>query len=154
VLSGSSANPVGLLGTLTGLLGKLALAASGRRLVDRATSWLVEKYVRSRDITPAQTTEIVDTGFDLRPFGEAGLEIAGEDFRAAFGTFSGPALVLNGRWDLVMRLGEDDHARAAPDATVSVIDGAGHVCNLDQPETYTDSVARFVESVADVRVSD
>lgn len=146
IVSSSSANPVGLLGKLTRVFGKGALLASRSGLVERATSWIAEKYIRSRELRPDLEDEIVDAGFDLTPYGEAGLEIAGKDFRSAFASFPGPALVLNGQWDLLMRLGEQKYAEAG-DARAIVIDGAGHVCNLDRPDTYTSEVERFVESV-------
>jgi pimeloyl-ACP methyl ester carboxylesterase len=150
ILSSSSANPVGILGTLSRVVGRATILASKSGLVERATDWLTERYVRSRELRPAVADEIVDAGFDLRPFGEAGVEIADEDFRTAFASFSGPALVLNGKWDLVMRLGEGDHASAKGDAEVQVIDGAGHVCNLDRPGVYASAVEHFVNSTVDV----
>jgi len=154
ILSGSSANPVGALGTLSRAVGQVAKLASRNGLVERATDWVAERYVRSRALDPAAKAEIVDAGFDLRPFGEAGVEIAGEDFRAAFASFPGPALVLNGKWDLLMRLGEKDHARANGDARLQVVDGSGHACNLDRPGAYASAVDHFVSGVVDVRQGD
>jgi pimeloyl-ACP methyl ester carboxylesterase len=153
VVSSSSANPVDRLGTITRLLGKATLLASRSGLVERAAGWVMKKYVGSRDLRPDLEREIVDAGFDLESFGEAGLEIADEDFRSAFASFPGPALVLNGKWDLVMRLGERAHAEAG-DATAIAIKGAGHVCNLDQPDVYSDQIERFVEPVRMVDADD
>jgi pimeloyl-ACP methyl ester carboxylesterase len=146
VLAGSSTNPVGPMGTLSRVVGKAAVLASRSDLVERATDWAAERYVRSRRIRPEEADEIVEAGFDLRPFGEAGVEIAGEDFRSAFASYPGPALVINGELDLVMRLGEDDHVEAGTDAVGRVIEGAAHVCNLDRPEAFTAAVDRFVGS--------
>lgn len=119
------ANPVGLLGKLTRIFGKGALFASRSGLVERATNWIGTKYARSREPRPDLEDEIVDAGFDLTPYGEAGLEIAGKDFRSAFASFPGPALVLNWQWDLLVRLGERSHAEAG-DARAVVVDGAGN----------------------------
>jgi pimeloyl-ACP methyl ester carboxylesterase len=149
VLSGSSANPVGRLGTLSDLVGRAALLASRSDRVERGVDRLAARWVRDRDLSPAAETEIVDAGFDLRPFGEAGGEIAGEDFRAALAAYGGPALVLNGQWDFLMRRGETAHADAAGDARVAVVDGAGHACNLERPETYAAAVRRFVTATSD-----
>jgi pimeloyl-ACP methyl ester carboxylesterase len=155
VLSSSSANPVGLLGALTRVLGEVSLRASGSGLVERATDWLAARYVRNREIDRTEADEVVDAGFDLRPFGEAGVSIAGEDFRAALADYPGRTLLLNGKWDLVMRLGEDEHAASARDADVRVLDGAGHVCNLDRAERYTSALERFVApTTKSVRVHD
>jgi pimeloyl-ACP methyl ester carboxylesterase len=153
VLADSSANPVGFLGKLTYAIGKAAVLASRSERIERATSWINEKYVRSRDLRPEIQKEIIEAGFTLRPFGEAGIEIAGEDFRSAFAAFPGPALVVNGQFDLVMRLAEKDHANAGT-ADVTVIDGAGHISNLDRPESYTAAVARFVDPARTVGAGD
>lgn len=154
VLSSSSANPVGVLGTLSRAVGRLTLLLSKSGLAERATNWLAGRFVRSRELQPEVADEIVDAGFDLRPFGEAGVEIADEDFRTALASFPGPAFILNGKWDLIMRLGEKDHASAKGDARVQVIDGAGHVCNLDRPGVFTSAVDHFVNSTIDVSASD
>lgn len=153
VVSDSSANPVGLLGTLTRLMGKAALLASRTDLAERVTDWACTRFVRSRDLVPAHEAEIIEAGFDLRPYGEAGVEIAGEDFRAAFGAYGGPALVVNGKRDLIMRLGEKEHAAAAGLDSVTVIDGAGHTSNLDRPDEYTSVIERFLAPDASVSQS-
>ena len=149
ILSGSSVNPVGALGALTKLTGGVALLASKSGRVERGVDELAERWVRRQDLGPELTDEIVDAGFDLRPFGQAGFEIAGEDFRDALASFSGPKLVLNGQWDLLMRSGERRHARTGENGTLEVIEGAGHVCNVERPGEYTAAVRRFVARSAD-----
>ena len=153
VVADGSANPIGLLGKLTYVIGKGTLLASRSGLIKRATDWLTERYVRGQDLPPEIEEEIVDAGFDLRPFGEAGLEIAGKDFRSAFAAFPGAALVVNGQWDLVMRLGQEEHAKAG-EADLTVIDDAGHISNLDQSEAYTSVVARFVDPTTEISATD
>jgi pimeloyl-ACP methyl ester carboxylesterase len=97
-------------------------------------------------LDPAAQGEIIDAGFYPEPFGDAGFELAGEDFREKFASFPGPALVLNGQWDLVNRAGERKHAAAADDAGVKALAGAGHVCNLERPEAYVAAVREFRRS--------
>jgi len=143
VLSGSSANPVGLLDPLTRAVAGLTrlLTRSDRmesKLGDVAAWW-----VDRRDIAEEHKREIIDAGFSPRQFGVAGPELAGRDFRAAFGDYDGPALVLNGQGDLVSRLGADDHAAAAPNASTEVLEDTGHTCNLGRPAAYTASIRRF-----------
>lgn len=145
ILSGSSANPVGLLGRVSDGVGRIALRASESELVERAVDRAAASWVRTLDLSPDIESEILDAGFDLRPFGEAGREIAGRDFRAAFAAYDGPKLVLNGQWDFLMRRGERAHADAAEGTRVAVVDGAGHVCNLERGEEYAAVVRRFVE---------
>ena len=146
VVSGSSANLVGLLETLTRIVSRVSNRATRSGLVQRAVGWLHARFVESLGLGPAAEAEIVGAGFYPRQFGLAGFELAGRDFRAAFAAFPGPALVLNGKWDLLNRLGEREHAAAAPDAVVAVLPGAGHVCNLERPDAYADAVRRFVRS--------
>ncbi len=147
VVSDSSANPVGVLGLLTRVASGVSNLATRSQLVDRGVEWLAEKWVRSRALPRQVAAEIADDGFYPRQFGIAGNEIAGTDFREAFAAYPGPALVLNGKWDLIMRLGEDDHASAG-DARVAVVEGAGHTSNLDRPGAYSDVVRRFVRADA------
>lgn len=145
VVSDSSANPVGLLGSLTKLVSRISNRATESPLVRRGVKWIARRRIEGRDLARSVADEIVDAGFYPRQFGVAGLEIAGTDFREAFAGYPGPALVLNGRWDLVMRFGEADHA-AAGNARVGVLDRAGHASNLDRPAAYSDVVRRFVRA--------
>jgi len=147
VLSGSSANPVGVLAPLTrAVAGVTRLATRSDRIeskLDAFAAWWVDR----RDITAEQKREIIDAGFAPRQFGVAGPELAGQDFRAAFGEYEGPALVLNGQGDLVSRLGAGDHAAAAKHAVAEVLDDTGHTCSLGRPEAYTAAIRRFAHRV-------
>lgn len=146
VISGSDANPVDSLETVTRVVsGAARLATKSDRVesgIERAAEWFVER----RDLPPEMAAEIVDAGFYPRQFGIAGAEIAGRDFRRAFASYPGPALVLNGKWDLINRLGERKHIADAADASVTVLDGAGHVCNLEQPAEYVAAIRRAARS--------
>lgn len=143
VISGSSANPVGLLGTLTRVVSAVSRLAAKSGLVRRGYSKLWEKIVERTKLPENQKREIIEAGFYYPPFGKAGRDIAGHDFRADFGRYAGPALVLNGEMDLLSRRGEDAHAAAATDARVEVVDEAGHTCNLHQPRDYNRAVEQF-----------
>lgn len=143
VISGSSANPTGLLGVLTRVVSTVSRLASKSELVRKGYSSLWEKTVRKLDLREAEKREIIDAGFYFPPFGKAGQALAGRDFRAEFGTYAGPALVLNGEMDLLSRRGEDAHAAAAPDTRIEVVDDAGHTCNLHQPAAYNRAVEQF-----------
>lgn len=143
VISGSSANPTGLLGVLTRVAGAVTRAASRIGLVRTAYSALWKRALQRFDLDDDHRRAIADAGFYLRPFGEAGRDLAGRDFRAEFGRYPGPALVLNGEADALSRRGEDAHAAATTDARVEVVADAGHTCNLHQAAAYTDAVERF-----------
>jgi pimeloyl-ACP methyl ester carboxylesterase len=144
VISGSSANPTGLLGVLTRVISAVSRAAAKSKLVRKGYSSLWERGIRKLDrLRNDQKREIIDAGFYFPPFGRAGKAIAGRDFRTEFGTYAGPALVLNGEMDLLSRRGEDDHAAAAPDTRVEMVDDAGHNCNLHRPAAYNRAVEQF-----------
>ena len=144
VLSGSSVNPTGAMDLGTRLTGGLARLLTRPDLGKRGVEKLATRWVHNRDLPPDIEREIIEAGFYPKQFGDAGPDIAGEDFRAKLSTYPGSTLVLNGENDKLMRRGERDHAAAARDGRVEVLAGAGHICNLHRPETYTDRVRRFV----------
>ncbi|MFL6604891.1 MAG: alpha/beta fold hydrolase [Steroidobacteraceae bacterium] len=60
-----------------------------------------------------------------------------------------PALVLNGEFDLhSRRLAGRALVRLLPNAEYQIIGGAGHLANLDQPQTYNEVLRRFLERYA------
>ena len=143
VLSGSSVNPVGRIETVTRAVSKAAELLTRSERVQRKIEERAAEWVHSRPVGPETAEEIIAAGFYPRQFALAGPDLAGRDFRAAFADYPGPALILNGEKDAVMRRGEENHARAARNARVERVDRAGHTCNLDAPEAYTRAVQRF-----------
>lgn len=143
VISGASANPVEKLELVARAVGGASRLATRSDRAEGVVRRLAERWVKKRRLPPEVEREIIDAGFYPRTFGDAGPYLAGRDFRAAFGGYPGPSLVLNGEKDLVMRSGERDHAAAARDARVEVMDGGGHVCNLHRPRGYTAAIRRF-----------
>ncbi len=143
VISGSSANPTGLLGTLTRVVSAVSRLASKSKLVRRGYSSVWKRIIRKLDLNEDEKRGIIDAGFYFRPFGTAGKALAGRDFRREFGAYSGPALILNGEGDLLSRRGEDAHAAVAPNTRVEAVDAAGHTCNLHQPAAYNRAVEQF-----------
>jgi len=144
VLSGSSVNPTGKLEFGTRLTGGLGRLLTKPDLGTRAIEKLNTRWVRNRNLQPDIEREIIDAGFYPKGFGDAGPDIAGEDFRAKLSSYPGSTLVLNGENDKLMRRGEQAHAKAARDGHVEVLADAGHICNLHRPATYTDRVRLFV----------
>jgi pimeloyl-ACP methyl ester carboxylesterase len=60
-----------------------------------------------------------------------------------------PALVLNGEFDLRSRkLAGEALGKVLPRAEYQIIGGAGHLANLDQPQTYNEVLRRFLERYA------
>lgn len=151
VISGSTANPVDTLETLTGGVGGIMQRVTKSERIKRKMEGIAEQWVRKLTIPEVQKAEIIDSGFYPEQWGNAGKELAGRDFRSAFGDYPGPSLVLNGSRDVVNRRGETKHAAAAHDARVEVIPGAGHTCNLHDPTAYVNAVRRFHENEVAVR---
>lgn len=143
VISGASANPVEKMELATRAVGGVSRLATRSDRVEGVVSRLAERWVQKRQLPPDIRAEIIDSGFYPRTFGDAGPYLAGRDFRATFADYPGPSLVLNGEKDAVMRKGQENHAAAARDARVEVLENAGHVCNLDRPRGYTSSLRRF-----------
>lgn len=144
VISGSSFNPVGRLGTLTRVISTISEYATRVDAVDRAVTKLNERFVSSLDLGLETEAEIIEAGFFPDQFSKGGFEIADRDFRESFASFQGPAFILNGKWDLINRLGEKKHAKATSNAAAAAIPGAGHVCTLEKPDVYAAAVRRFI----------
>ena len=143
VISGSSANALRGMNLAARAVGGLTRLATKSDAVDGGVRRLAARWVRKRDLPRRQQDEIIESGFYPKQFGNAGPQLAGRDFRSAFAAYPGPALVLNGERDMVMRSGEEEHAAAAQNARVEVIEGVGHVCNLHRPAEYTTAVRQF-----------
>ncbi|WP_121741434.1 alpha/beta fold hydrolase [Natronorubrum halophilum] len=144
VLSGCSANPIGGMETLTRVTGGISRAATNPDIGERAVERLGERWVRNRELPEDVQRAILDGGIYPKQFGDAGPDIAGEDFRAKLSSYPGPTLVLNGERDRIMRRGERDHAAAAQDGRIEVLADVGHICNLHRPEAYTSRVRNFM----------
>lgn len=74
-------------------------------------------------------------------------ELAGRDFNAVLGGYPGPSLILNGERDTASRRREGSFVSAARQGQLQIIAGAGHACNLDQPERYNLAVREFAQSI-------
>ncbi|ARS90372.1 alpha/beta fold hydrolase [Natrarchaeobaculum aegyptiacum] len=147
VIVGSSANPVRGMNLLTRATGAVARLATRSDLVERGIQRLGTRWVRNRDLSPEHEREILESGIFPREFGTPGPDLGGRNVRAGLEAYQGPVLVVNGERDKIMRSGEREHAAAAGDANVIVLEGVGHVCNLHRPETFTNVVRRFVRNV-------
>jgi pimeloyl-ACP methyl ester carboxylesterase len=102
------------------------------------------RHVRRR--FPDDAEEILATGTHWHGAAQAVRAMRGVNFAAALARYSGPTLILNGAHDWVHRTAERAYARAAQDARVQVIPGAGHIVNLDQPQAFTEAVRAFART--------
>jgi pimeloyl-ACP methyl ester carboxylesterase len=144
VLSGSSLNFEGPLA------GYLKLAAW---LIERG--WIrlnpTQAEARVRRMFPPALAEVAEAqvraGVYPAVLAPSYAELAGRDFRGVLAAYAGPSLILNGERDKAARRGAARFAAAARNARVQVVPGAGHACNLDQPDLFNKAVHEFAQSI-------
>jgi pimeloyl-ACP methyl ester carboxylesterase len=95
------------------------------------------------DVAEAQLQAGVFPG----PLGPSYAEMAGRDFTAVLREYPGPSLILNGERDTSSRRGEAKFVSAARQGHSRLVPGAGHACNLDQPEKYNLAVREFAHLI-------
>lgn len=142
VLSGCCVKYRGLIGILSQLDATLVLRLLGERRVSD---------MQARSVLKSFPGDIAETqlaaGFTFEVMPAVYHELQGTDFRAQLATYAGPVLLLNGENDRVNRRAEQSMLRAASSSKLTIIPGAGHLCNLDQPETFTTTIREFAVSI-------
>jgi pimeloyl-ACP methyl ester carboxylesterase len=141
VLSGATAEPIGLLATPY-----LALAWVMDRFDGPALDALNAWFFRSR-FPLAIADPIVVGGFWSAGGAQALRAIVGERFAPRLAAYPGPTLIVNGEWDLLFRLAAGTFANAARDPRRVRLGGATHLANLDRPAAFSFAVRRFVEGL-------
>lgn len=147
VCSGSSADYRGLLGIRTRVTAALYRISSRVSFVEQ---WFLDRtatQIRALPISDATAESIIDGGFYLRSWGEAGEALVGRDFQERLLQFEGPVLLVNGETDSLNVPNAEQLAAELPNIEAVVIDDVGHLCNLQAPDSYTDAVRRFVEEI-------
>lgn len=143
VIAGASAEPAGVR-----VLAYRALAGVMARFDrpgrDRLSRW----FFRTR--YPAAIADPIVAG----GFWSAGGAIAlrtlfGERFVPRLAAYGGPALILNGEYDLLFRFSAPDFALGAKHARRVVLAGAVHLSNLDRPSAFNRAVREFARSLGD-----
>lgn len=141
VLSGASMNFDGLVGWWTRLVGRIMLRLNEEKLKRSAETSIRKKW-------PAETAQMqIAAGLFPRGAAQAFLELSKYDFFQLLGGVHAPVLILNGELDRPNRKHEVAFAAKAPRARVEVVPDAGHACNLEQPEAYTESLRRFIQEI-------
>lgn len=149
VCSGSSADYRGWLGVRTRVTAALYRRGSGLPFVDRWFHNRTASQIRALPISEVTADAIIDGGFYLRSWGEAGSVLVGRDFQERLRQFEGPVLLVNGEGDSLNVPNAERLAIAKPNVESVVIDDVGHLCNLQAPDAYTDVVRRFLEEIRD-----
>jgi pimeloyl-ACP methyl ester carboxylesterase len=144
VLSGCSLNFEGALGIYLKIVSGLMQRGSLKQ--SRAQA---EK--KTRRLFPAALADVAEeqitAGVYPDVLGPSFAEMAGTDFTIPLATYDGPGLILNGEMDKASRRGEARFSAAMRRGKVQVILGAGHACNLDQPEAYNQALRDFGNSI-------
>ncbi|MBA3235180.1 MAG: alpha/beta fold hydrolase [Chloroflexi bacterium] len=141
VLSGASAEPVGLRSVPYSALAGVMSMADGPRL-EALNAW----FFRTR--YPASIAEPIIAGGFWSAGGAAALRaIVGERFIPRLAAYPGPSLILNGELDLAFRLTAPAFVTAARDARRVRLAGATHLANLDRPAAFSAAIHRFADSL-------
>lgn len=142
VLSGASAEYRGLLGVrarINALMLRLFSANPVRRRM--------EGILEGTPLSASELSLIQNAGFYPKSWARAFQLVAGKNFRAKLQGYPGPVLILNGEDDTLNRKGEAALAAAAQHARIEIIENAGHLCNLQEPEAFSKAVRTFARSV-------
>lgn len=143
VLAGATAEPVGLRS-----LAYRALAVAMDRLEGPTLDGILARFFRAR--YPAAIAEpIVAGGFWSKGGAVALRTLIGQRFMPLLAAYRGPALILNGEWDLLFRLSAGGFAAAAHDARQVTLAGALHLSNLDRPASFNEAVGRFARGLGE-----
>jgi pimeloyl-ACP methyl ester carboxylesterase len=144
ILSGSSVNFTGVLGLYLKCVGGLMR----RGWLKQSTA---QAEARTRRMFPARLAADADAqvqaGVYPESLGAAFAGMAGRDFAERLSTYPGPVLILNGERDSTSRRSQAKFMARLRHARAQVIPGAGHACNLDQPEAYNEAVRAFAASL-------
>jgi pimeloyl-ACP methyl ester carboxylesterase len=144
VLVGCSRGYDGALGfylkAVAGLMRRGFLRQSPEKLEERTRRLFSPALADTAD-------EQVRAGLHGEPLAGAFTEMASTDWLALVKEIEAPILIVNGERDTMVRRGEKDFLAAAPAAKVVTLAGAGHACNLDQPEAFDRAVREFARSI-------
>jgi pimeloyl-ACP methyl ester carboxylesterase len=144
VLSGCSLNFRGGLGTYLSVVSWLM-----RR------GWLTQSRAKAeqktRRIFPPALADVGDAqikaGVYPDALGPAFAAMAHTDFSAHLAEYPGSTLILNGANDAASKRGAAQFVDAARDGRLQALADAGHACNLDQPDAFSQAVRDFAQSI-------
>jgi pimeloyl-ACP methyl ester carboxylesterase len=111
-------------------------------LPERPLVWL-QNYGLRKTLARDVAEPMIAAGFSFRTAGDVYRQVAGRDFLQLVRRIDQPILVLNGTRDRTNRHDEAGFLTAARRARLELLQGAGHVANLEQPDAFTDAVRRF-----------
>ena len=107
--------------------------------------WLQAKGMQAQ--YPLWADEIVKDGFYMSGFGQAMGIVTQRYFPDGLRDLRAPILIIDGENDQRNRQGEPRILETLPGARLVVLTGAGHVCNLDDPEGFNAAVVGFLQGL-------
>lgn len=137
------------------ILSKQALVDRAARVLDEGTGWIADVSAprwfteRFRIEHPENVEAKMDhlRHMDARGYSDACLALAGFDGHDAAGSISVPTLVLSGADDVATPpAGCAELAAAIPDAEIRSLPDCAHLCNVEQPELFTELIQRHIEA--------
>lgn len=140
ILSGCSVDYGGLLGIAA------RVNATALKLMTQERFETMQERRLRRVYPDAVVDSIAEAGFSLNGGIGSLRQAAARDFSPMLRRYPGPVLILNGENDGLSRKGEAGLASAV-NAECRAVPGAGHICNLDRPDAFTEEVRRFAKLI-------
>jgi pimeloyl-ACP methyl ester carboxylesterase len=140
-ISGATAEPVGARGlAFRGLA--TVFSRVPEPLLERANRWFFAwRY------PPVIADPILADGFSFAGGAVAVRSLVGERFKGRLAAYPGPALIINGEYDVFFRPTERGFADAAAQPRRALIRRATHLTNLDQPARFSELIRTFAQSL-------
>jgi pimeloyl-ACP methyl ester carboxylesterase len=143
VLSGCCIDYRGAIGILSWLDSSLVTTLFSERRLSR----MQEKNLRN--MFPESVVQPqIEAGFSWKVVPGVYRELASHDFPNMLRSFPGPALIVNGENDKPNRKREAALLKDAQDGHLQIVKKAGHLCNLEQPEAFTQLVRTFAKRLS------
>ncbi|SRR5579875_79829 len=137
-LSGCCIEYRGLIGALSALDATISTRLYGARRLEAMQRESVRKTY-----PPALADPQFNAGFFFQAMPAVYSELARQRFQPLLQKYPGPSLIINGEHDKLNRRGEARLLAAAQHGELRIIANAGHLCNLDQPESFTEAMQAF-----------
>ena len=90
----------------------------------------------------------IEAGFSWKVVPRVYRELASHDFPSMLRGFQGPTLIINGENDKPNRKREAALLKDTQDGQLHIVKQAGHLCNLEQPEAFTQQVRTFAKRLS------
>jgi pimeloyl-ACP methyl ester carboxylesterase len=140
VLSGSCIDYRGPIGILSWLDSSLVTTLFSESRLSRMQEKTLRNMFPEEVVKPQ-----IEAGFSWKVVPRVYRELASHDFPSMLRGFQGPTLIINGENDKPNRKREAALLKDTQDCQLQIIKQAGHICNLEQPESFTQRVRTFAK---------